>query len=441
MPGTDAKLDILAESARYDVCMSSCSANLAGGSGRLRDPQHPLTRWIYPAHMPGKGQVAVLKILQTNVCSKGCSYCRLAVNQDSVRRVGFSPDELARLFMQMYRRKLVHGIFLSSGVGLHPDTTMGRMIATAELLRKKHGFRDYIHLKILPGAAPELIENAVRIADRVSVNLETPDPRHLSVVAPAKDFRRDLLLRMKWAGDLIHRGIGARSHTTQFVVGAADESDLDILKTVDWIYREMYLFRSYFSAYQPGRDETLELSNRYPALLREHRLYQCDFLMRAYGFRLHEFVFEPDGSLPISLDPKSAWAKMHPETFPVDVNQASEEELLRVPGIGPVSAARIVRLRKEQALRNPADLEVLGAISSRASAFVEFSGKRREPCYQQGRLFDDDVTAAWRTDQAPLEVDKIHRRNGAFGGYPFPGQTGKPLNFVTSRNQAPIVCR
>jgi predicted DNA-binding helix-hairpin-helix protein len=394
-PGREEKLDILAAGARHDVCLASCNGNLRGGTGRFRDPAHPAARWIYPAHVPGRGRVGFLKVLLTNVCRNRCSYCHLTTREDGVPRLTFAPDELAGILIELARRRLVHGLFLSSALGHDPEATMERMVATADILRRRMGYGGYIHLKILPGASLGLIERAAALADRISINLEAPTDQHLKRIAPEKDLAGDLLPRMAWAGQLLRRGARARSQTTQFVVGAAGESDRDVLQTVDRIYRDLNVFRAYYSAFQPtsGPGPQPAPDGLPSPLLREHRLYQSDYLLRFYGFRLDELVFDRSGGLPSRVDPKSAWALTHPQAFPLEINRATEGELLRVPGIGPVSARRIVQTRRRQPLRGLADLRAAGAVAGRAASYVEFFGRREAsraapPDPHQLRLFD-----------------------------------------------------
>jgi predicted DNA-binding helix-hairpin-helix protein len=268
---------------------------------------------------------------------------------------------------------------------------------------------------VLPGASFHLVEHATALADRVSINLEAPTPEHLKRVAPDKDFVEDLLKRMKWVGSLIRNSSYAKSHTTQFVVGSSDESDLEILKTVDWIYRELYLFRAYFSAFQPVEESSCLLPretsplDRNQSLLREHRLYQSDFLLRGYGFRLHDLVFDSQGQLPSGVDPKTAYAIMHPEFYPVDINRASEQELLKVPGIGPLSARRIVETRVQDTFRSLSELRRVGAFVNRAAPYLEFSGRAErssETDYTQRWLFERARPEDWRTGFEPYQKEK-----------------------------------
>jgi predicted DNA-binding helix-hairpin-helix protein len=441
-PNSETKLNILAESAKYDVCLSSCNENPVQGKGRVRNDLSPLTSWIYPAQVPGKGTVSILKVLQTNVCENRCSYCMLACNRDSVQRVTFAPEELAKLFMDMVNKRLVEGIFLSSGIGLAADCAMGSMVATASILRRHYHFKGYIHLKILPGVSFELIDEAAKIADRISINMEAPSRAHLGKIAPNKNMPHDIISRMRYAGRVIQGGAYAKSQTTQLVVGASNETDTEILSAVDWVYRELFLYRSYFSAFQ--NPNSLVKENR--ILLREHRLYQCDFLLRGYGFRLNDIVFDKKGNIPLDCDPKEAYVLMHPEIFPVDVNIADESELLKVPGIGPISAKRIVNMRRENPFHNLIELKSAGVLVSKAGPFVLFSGKK-DPFgsddFVQNELFDFGETEGregWQTGVIPYEPEKL-AVPGSSHAYEYPGQTGKPLTYHRNTGESPIYCR
>jgi predicted DNA-binding helix-hairpin-helix protein len=231
------------------------------------------------------------------------------------------------------------------------------------------------------------------------------------------------------------------------VVGAAGESDLHILKAVDWIYRELHVFRSYYSAYQKSLSvegippEPMEHRSSHP-LLREHRLYQCDFLLRGYGFRFPDLVFDENGRVPENVDPKTAYAMMHPELYPVDVNRAEEPELLKVPGIGPVSARRIMESRRKEPLHRLSDLKRTGAWSRRAAPYVEFSGRHPDSEETPGRqpwLFEEPGMGRWLTDMEPYQKAKLDESGSP--SYAYPGQTGKPYVYVTSKSQSPLTCR
>jgi predicted DNA-binding helix-hairpin-helix protein len=290
--------------------------------------------------------------------------------------VRFASEELARLFMDLYHRRLVRGLFLSSGIAGRPNRAMERMLDTVELLREGYGFTGYIHLKIMPGVSPDLVERAVQLADRVSLNLEAPTPEHLAKIADKKVFSQGMLEPMRWVSELAKRGLGPPAGlTTQFVVGAADEADRDILATTQTLYQTVGLRRAYFSAFRPVPDSPLSEHPPTPRQ-REHRLYQADFLMRHYGFAAEELVFTPAGNLPLRGDPKLIWALHHPERFPIEINRADRDDLLRVPGIGPLSAERIIARRRRYPLKTIEDLQACGAVARRAAPFVLANGRR-----------------------------------------------------------------
>jgi predicted DNA-binding helix-hairpin-helix protein len=361
------KIEALGESAQYDLC------NACGSAARRRDD---LGKWIYPAALPDGKRVRVLKVLMTNVCEKSCYYCGIRASRD-VPRTSFEPEELARAFDRLHRADLVDGIFLSSAVCAGAGRTMDRMIACIELIRSRYAFPGYVHLKLLPGASEAHIERAIQLAHRVSVNLEAPNPERLAAIAPHKEFFRELAEPMSVAQRLIDASGGRLApagQTTQFVVGAAGEPDREILSTTARLYTELDLRRAYFSAFQPVPGTPLDGRTATPAW-REHRLYQADWLLRFYGFCFDDLVFDPAGNLPRQADPKRMYAQAHPELFPVEVNRASREELLRVPGIGPRSVSRLLQWRRQGTLRDMADLSRAGAVASRAAPFVLLDGK------------------------------------------------------------------
>ncbi|MFA0752648.1 MAG: hypothetical protein IMHGJWDQ_000404 [Candidatus Fervidibacter sp.] len=357
---------------------------------------------IYYAKGRG-GTIPLLKTLLTNACIKNCAYCPLAAYCDH-QVVSFKPDEMARLFMAMHKAGMVNGLFLSSGIVKDPDTTQELLNDTAKILRKRYGFRGYIHLKIMPGASSDAIKEAAKWANRISVNAEAPNEQRLKAIAPDKSFQGEMLPTLQQIAQIVaqkrlewleRQGIVQRlghgwiadldeladlspppvlSSTTQFVVGAAGESDRELLQTAVWFYREFHLGRAYFSAFRPICGTRLE--NAPPETpVREHRLYQADFLLRHYGFSLDELPFDEQGNLPRDKDPKLAWALQHPERFPLEVMRADREELLRVPGIGPETAVRIVKARKEGTLLTVEDLQRLGVRLSRAAPFLLLRGK------------------------------------------------------------------
>jgi putative DNA modification/repair radical SAM protein len=334
--------------------------------------QAPGAAGVYWASARGR-RVPLLRVLRTNVCELDCRYCAINRHRDAPR-ASFRPDELARTFMQMHERGMVAGLFLSSGVAGGPDRTAEKLIETVELLRERYRYRGYIHLKIMPGQSPDYIRRAFELADRVSINLEAPTPQHLARIAPSKDFWRHLVAPMQEVKRLQarHPEKLRAGQITQMVVGAAGDSDRDILTTTQWLYDELGMRRVYYSAYHPVCGEVLAP----PApKLREHRLYQADWLLRFYGFRLEELPFAADGSLPQGMEPKLAWALRHPELFPVEVNRAPREWLLRVPGIGPESARRILQRRRQGAIRSLEELRGLGVVVGRALPFILLDGR------------------------------------------------------------------
>ena len=343
------KLKALAAAAQYDIC---------GYSG-TRDFVPSPARFIYRSTLPGGGSVCLFKVLLTNVCTNDCAYCTNRVNRDFPRRA-FLPEELARVFMQLYERRMVRGLFLSSGIADNPTHTMEAMIKTVEILRHRYGFRGYIHLKILPGASFDCVAEGCKLADRVSINMEAPTVQHLARLSKRKDLYRNIVEPMRWVKKLMasDERLTPSGQTTQFVVGAAGESDRDILRTTSALYHEVELRRAYFSPFRPVRNSPLE--GRPPANpLRAHRLYQSDWLLRIYGFPLKEveLAFGEAGNLSLRRDPKLVIAESQPWLFPVDINRASYGELLRVPGIGPVSAQRIVDARREHSFDSVSQLK------------------------------------------------------------------------------------
>jgi len=316
----------------------------------------------------------MLKVLQASGCERACLYCAERLGGRSAP-LTLLPDELARAFSELHRQGRVSGLFLSSAIRGGPVSTMDRMLDTAELMRGRHRFRGYIHLKIIPGSRPDQVERAMALATRVSVNMEAPTAAHLQQIAPGKQFEQQILAPMRQVARAESEGRFARAgQTTQLVVGAAGESDREIAGAAAWMYRDLKLARVYYSALQPVPGTALEGQPPVP-FLREHRLYQADFLLRRYGFALDELEFDARGALPLETDPKSAWARSHPERFPIEVNTAPTSELVRIPGVGPRSAERIIRERRRGKLRTVEALRGLGVAWRTASPFVLLDGK------------------------------------------------------------------
>ncbi len=334
-----------------------------------------ISRCVHRAVMPGGKRVALLKTLLTSACERDCHYCAFRQGRD-FRRATFAPDELARLFMQMHQSGVADGIFLSSAIAGGGPNTEGRLIGTAQLLRRRYDFRGYIHLKIMPGAERDQIAAAMHLADRVSVNLEAPNRQRLSSLAPHKGFDDELLQRLRWIEEIRRERPGRwPSSTTQFVVGAGEESDVELLTTTEFLHRQAGLARAYFQAFTPVPNTPLQDHPPTPPE-REHRLYQASFLLRDYGFSAEELPFDQRGNLPLGSDPKLAWARSSLRDQPVEVNTASRQFLLRVPGIGPKSADRIMAARRRGGLRELSDLRKLGIAVTRAAPFVLLDGHR-----------------------------------------------------------------
>jgi putative DNA modification/repair radical SAM protein len=367
------KLNLLGSAAQADLACGSCGE----GQKRVRDD---IGRWIYPAVHPDGRTVKMLKVLQTNACEKDCFYCATRRGRD-MRRTTFQPEELASTFDQIQRANLAEAIFISSGVTGGGTRTMERMLATAELLRGKYAFRGYLHLKLMPGAESAAIERALRLADRVSVNLEAPSSEYLAKLSSTKRYTEELLAPLQIARKLIgsNPALAKKSMTTQFVVGAAGELDREILARTTQLYRDLALSRVYFSAFQPVENTPLDGHAPTP-LVREHRLYQTDFLFRKYGFTFDDLIFDARGNLSTESDPKTVWAAAHPEYFPIELNRASKEQLLRIPGIGPLSATRILQARRANKFVTIEQLARVGADEKRAAPFVLLGG--RQPARQ-----------------------------------------------------------
>jgi len=348
---------------------------------RVKEDPLPFRCWIYPAK--GKKPIPIFKTLMSNFCVNNCLYCAFGRYRD-VPRFRLTPDELAKAFWQLYTRGLVKGAFLSSSVDGDPDLTTQRLIETAEILRKKYGFQGYIHLKVMPGASEEALKRAVEVGSRVSVNLEAPGPFELKAISKEKDFYV-ILNHIKALRDFIKEGIGrAKDQTTQFVVGASGESDQKLLLLVEKLFKEYEIQRCYFEAFTPVPRTPLEhLRPENP--LRVTRLYQASFLLRDYGFKVEELFFDKKGRLPLQYDPKLLWAFKNPGFFPVDLKKAEPEELLRIPGFGPRSVSKILKLRLEGNL-NWESLQGMRIPLQRAFPFITIDGKPYRKFLNQSKL-------------------------------------------------------
>jgi predicted DNA-binding helix-hairpin-helix protein len=355
------------------TCFEPAEEVAPTGGGRAAGALAELAGCVYYAALPGGKRIPLLKTLLTSACERDCAYCPFRAGRD-FQRAAFTPDELARVFLHLHQRGVVEGLFLSSGVAGGGPRTQDRLLAAAELLRQRYGFRGYIHLKIMPGAERDQVAAALPLADRVSVNLEAPNDQRLARLAPHKIFTSELLERLRWIQELrASQGGRGPSSTTQFVVGAAGESDVELLSTTEYLYRNLKLARAYFSAFNPVPDTPLE-SLPPASPVREHRLYQASFLLRDYGFTVEELPFAGDGNLPLAEDPKLAWARQNLAQLPVELNQADREQLLRVPGIGLQGAERVLAARRQGRLRDLRDLRRLGIAADRAAPFILLDG-------------------------------------------------------------------
>lgn len=372
-PNVREKLEILTTDAQYDLACA-CSASREESRKRNGDG-----KWIYPVTLPNGGTSVLFKTLISNVCTNDCKYCPLRGNQD-IRRCSLNAEETVKAFMDYYTKREVFGLFLSSGVCGAADGTMEKLNSVGRILRKKHKFRGYIHLKVMPGASDAAIEEALSLANTVSVNIETPGAANLAKISDKKDYISDIIRPIKLISKLTGQGERYKKvkQTTQFIVGAAGESDAEIVKYMWGLYDRLKMHRVYFSAYQKGlgeesiAGEQAKLEQPNDVFVREHRLYQVDFLMRKYGFKESDIFFGENGNLSMAQDPKELWAKRHPEAFPVNVNRASKWQLLRVPALGPVTVKRIIQVRRSQKIRRIEDIGKVGVRLRKANEYLAF---------------------------------------------------------------------
>ncbi len=380
------KLKILGESAKYDSSCTSSGVDRRGGSS---DGIGSAASCGLCHSFAADGRcISLLKILMTNYCMYDCKYC-INRRSNDVPRARFTPDEIADLTINFYRRNYIEGLFLSSGIIQSPDYTCEQMIEALSILRNKYKFYGYIHAKTIPGADPELINRLGTLADRISVNIELPSQKSLNTLAPDKS-KSSILLPMGHITNKIKQNsyeivkykaapkFAPAGQSTQMIIGATPDTDFQILRLSEAMYGKYRLKRVFYSAYIPvGDQKLLPPAGTKPPLLREHRLYQADWLLRFYGFKAEEILDEQHQEFNPLLDPKCNWALHHPECFPVEVNKAPYEMLLRVPGIGVKSAQKIVTARRQAKLDYP-DLRKLGVVLKRANYFILCLGKRAE---------------------------------------------------------------
>ncbi|MDO9002126.1 MAG: putative DNA modification/repair radical SAM protein [Aquabacterium sp.] len=413
------KLAILADAAKYDASCSS-SGTSQRDSVKGRGIGSTEGAGICHSYAPDGRCISLLKILLTNYCQYDCLYCVNRVTSN-VPRARFTVDEVVKLTLDFYRRNCIEGLFLSSGIIRNPDYTMEQVVEVARVLREEHDFRGYIHLKTIPDASPELLAQAGRFADRLSINIELPTAESLQSLAPEKDgaaIRRSMArLRVhideakeaSAPAPIISRPRSAPlvalpprfapgGQSTQMIVGADATSDSAILGTSATLYGSYQLRRVYYSAFSPIPDAPRALPSQAPPLMREHRLYQADWLMRFYGFAHDEIVPPGDGMLSLDLDPKLAWALAHRERFPVDLNRAPRESLLRVPGLGVKTIERLLQTRRVRRVRC-SDLSVLRVSLKKVLPFVIVAD------HHPGRSLDAPDLATRLRPQPAVQTD------------------------------------
>lgn len=405
------KLEILSDAAKYDVACTSSGVDRKGKAGMLGN-----TVAAGLCHsFAGDGRcISLLKILFTNQCIYDCKYCINRCSNDVVR-TAFTPDEVCTLTMEFYRRNYIEGLFLSSGILYSADYTMDLIYQTLKKLREVYRFNGYIHVKAIPGADPVLIEKVGFLADRMSINLELPTAEGLKKLAPGKS-RSKILTPMRQ----IQRGITANQfelmeykrtpsfvpagQSTQMIVGATPENDYQMMMVAEALYQNYDLKRVFYSAFVPvNEDSSLPALPGGPPLLREHRLYQADWLLRFYGFKASELLTEDRPNFNVFLDPKCDWALRHLELFPVEINRADYYTLLRVPGMGVKSVKRIIAARR-QGLLDFESLKKMGVVLKRAMYFITCSGRMMYPTrmdedYITSHLVGDERRAVWDISQ------------------------------------------
>lgn len=381
------KLTILTDAAKYDASCTSSGVIRGSRPGMIGNTSSSIAGCCHSFSADGRC-ISLLKVLMTNYCVYDCKYC-INRRSNDIRRTAFTPRELAELTVQFYRRNYIEGLFLSSGVLRDPDYTTLRMIETLRLLRREFAFNGYIHAKAIPGTSPELVQQLGYLADRLSVNIELPSQKGLAALAPDKSKaailapmrlieaqgrqNKEELVKYRHAPAFAPAG-----QSTQLIVGATEDSDRHILHLTESLYDRYRLKRVFYSAYVPVVENPLlpDLHTK-PPLLREHRLYQADWLLRFYGFRADELLDDQHPNFDPMLDPKCYWAITHPEQFPVEIMTADLGRLLRVPGIGPTGARRILSARRTGLLHFD-DLKKMGIVLKRAQFFILCGGRMRE---------------------------------------------------------------
>jgi predicted DNA-binding helix-hairpin-helix protein len=345
--------------------------------GRVPFQSRSLADCITQVSTP-RGKMPLLKTMVTTACERNCYYCPFRAGRSKMKRLTFSPDELASGFDTLQRAGQVQGMFLSSGIIKGSVTTQDKIIDTVEIIRKRYHYQGYIHLKIMPGVQYEQLYRAMQLADRVSVNLEGPTQERLNALAPKKEFTRELLTMLHWAERIRRQNPHEKlaGTVTQFVVGAVGDTDQELLSISHKLFKQMGLTRAYYSGFSPVIQTPFEnLAPTDP--LREHRLYQASFLLRDYGWKVEDLPFLTDGNMELALDPKRAWAERYLREAPVEIMTARRDQLLRIPGIGPVGAGAILKARRQGKLTTLTDLQKLGIRAPEyASLYILLNGHR-----------------------------------------------------------------
>lgn len=399
------KLDILSSAAKYDVSCSSSGSNRKNKKGGMGNAS---IGGICHSFTPDGRCVSLLKILMTNVCIYDCSYC-INKSSNDVPRATFTPDEICDITINFYKRNYIEGLFLSSAIIKDANFTMEKLYEVVYKLRNIHNFNGYIHLKAIPGADQEIIDEAGLLVDRMSVNIELPSSDSLKVLAPDKDKNKILLPMKNISKKIIQHKSEIKTfkraskfvpggQSTQLIVGASPESDLKILTLSESLYKKMNLKRVYYSAFVPvTKDKRLpDLKN--PPTLREHRLYQADWLLRFYGFNAKELLDENNPNFDINFDPKTNWALKNIHIFPLEINKAPKEMLLRIPGVGGKSVQRIMATRRVSNI-NFEDLKKIGVVLKRAQYFITCNGK-----YYGDVAFDEPLIRDRLTPKEDLNI-------------------------------------
>lgn len=390
MPGILEKLRILGEAAKYDLCASTASprAHTPGSIGKA------VTTGVCHSFLPDGRCISLLKVLVTNSCIHDCKYCvNSTKNRRDTRKIvtAFEPEELAKLTVAFFLRNYIEGLFLSSGVGKSANCQAEIIHETLHLLRYKYNFDGYIHAKLLPGIDKDELYRIAELADRVSLNVELPNKSRFNETCSTKDYTNDIIKVTKMLPEMNKTGHIPAGYTTQYVIGAADETDKEILENIFRFYDDEWNFRrQYYSTCLPLDENHKVLPRSF--FLREHRLYQIDWLRRIYKFTPNELisVVGDNGFIPLNVDPKVTLARENPEYFPVDINNSSYSELMRVPGIGHLSATRIIKLRNKGVLiyKNE-QLKSIGVVLKRAIPFLKVGEKKQltmDDFGNQGRI-------------------------------------------------------